>query len=50
MQLTELNGRVTELITEIEEQKGMAMKHKQENKRLTAEMAELDQRTQGFEK
>lgn len=49
-QLSELNGRLTELITEIEEQKGTIAKQKQENKKLTSELTELEQRTQGFEK
>jgi peptidoglycan hydrolase CwlO-like protein len=49
-QLTELNGRLTDLVTEIEEQKGTIAKQKQENKKLAAEMSEVEQRTQGFEK
>lgn len=49
-QLSELSGRVAELIAEIEEQKGSNAKQKQENKKLAADLSELEQRTQGFEK
>ena len=41
---------MAELIAEIEEQKGTIAKHKEENKKLTAELSEVEQRTQGFEK
>lgn len=49
-QLSELSGRVAELITEIEERKGTLAKQKQENKKLVLDLSELEQRTQGFEK
>lgn len=50
MQITDLTSRATELIAEIEELKEAIAKQQQENKRLTSELSELEQRTQGIEK
>lgn len=45
-----MTSRAAELIAEIEELKGMITKLKQENKRLTTDTSEFDQKSQSFEK
>ena len=45
-----MTGRISELIAELEGLRTSAAKLKQENKKLSAEMSELDQHTQGFDK
>ena len=45
-----MTSHANDLVSEIEELKGAVTKQKQDNKRLTSELSDLEQRTQGFEK
>lgn len=45
-----MTSRAAELIAEIEELKGTINKLKQENKKLSADISEFDQKTQSSEK
>lgn len=50
LQISELNSHAAELIAEIEELKTTIAKQKQDYKKLSASMSDVEQRTQGFEK
>lgn len=49
-QIAELNSHAAELIAEIDELKTTIAKQKQDYKKLSTDMSEAEQRTQGFEK
>ncbi len=48
-QITDLNGQLSEQSTEIEELKALVVRQKQDQKKLTAEMAGLEQLNEGIE-
>jgi len=48
--MTEMTGRNTELLSEIEELKLAVAKLKQENKKQSVDASEYDQKVQAFEK
>ena len=45
-----MSSHANELVSEIEELKGTIAKQKQEHKKLTSELSEVEQRTQGYDK
>ena len=49
-QIGDLNARVSEQTTEIEELKAVIVRQKQDQKKLTTEMSGLEQLTQGIER
>ena len=49
-QISEMSAHANELVSEIEELKGTVARQKQEHKKLTCELSELEQRTQGYDK